>query len=88
LNKVGALAVTLPGLIGKAPQTRHGDQSPRYAYPLDRRAIEQSSDPAQGMVTLRTTDGFAVCFLLTREQQSQLREALMAEYESKMTQAN
>lgn len=80
LNQVGALAMTLPGLIGKALQTRYGDQSLRYAYPLESWAIEQSSDPAQGMVTLRTVDGFAVCFSIAREQQSQLGEALVAQY--------
>ena len=53
LNQVGALAMTLPGLIGKALQTRYGDQTLRYAYPLESWAIEQSTDPAQGMVTLR-----------------------------------
>ena len=34
LNQVGALAMTLPGLIDKALQSRFGDQSLRYAYPL------------------------------------------------------
>src|SRR5450631_2943138 len=62
LNQVGALAMTLPGLIDKALQTRFGDQSLRYAYPLASWAVEQSTDPTQGMVTLRTVDGFSVCF--------------------------
>jgi hypothetical protein len=53
LNQVGALAMTLPGLIDKALQTRFGDQSLRYAYPLASWKVEQSSDPTQGMVTLR-----------------------------------
>ena len=35
LNAVGALAMTLPGLIDKALQTRFGDRSLRYAYPLE-----------------------------------------------------
>ena len=88
VNQVGALAMTLPGLIGKALQTRYGDQSLRYAYPLGSWAVEQSSDPAQGMVTLRTADGFAVCFSIPREQQSQLGEALVAEYEPTNLPAN
>src|SRR6202012_1140370 len=62
LNQVGALAMTLPGRLDKALQTRYGDQSLRYAYPLDSWVVEQSSDPTQGMVMLRTTDGFSVCF--------------------------
>ena len=45
VNQVGALVMTLPGLISKALQTRFGDQSLRYAYPLDflgDRAIHRS----------------------------------------------
>jgi hypothetical protein len=85
LNQVGALAMTLPGLIDKALQTRFGDQSLRYAYPLASWKVEQSSDPTQGMVTLRTVDGFSVCFSIPREQQSELGEALVAQPPAKMT---
>jgi hypothetical protein len=79
LNQVGALVMTLPGLIDKALQTRFGDQSPRYAYPLASWVVEQSSDPTQGMVTLRTVDGFSVCFSIPRRQQCELGEALVAQ---------
>jgi len=85
INQVGALAMTLPGLIDKALQTRFGDQSLRYAYPLASWAIEQSTDPTQGMVTLRTTDGFSVCFSIPRQQQSELGEALVAQPVPKVT---
>jgi hypothetical protein len=85
LNQVGALAMTLPGLIDKALQTRFGDQSLRYAYPLASWAVEQSSDPTQGMVTLRTVDGFSVCFSIPRAQQRELGEALVAQPASGMT---
>ena len=85
LNQVGALAMTLPGLIDKALQTRFGDQSLRYAYPLASWKVEQSSDPSQGMVTLRTVDGFSVCFSIPREQQSELGEALVAQPAPKLT---
>ena len=79
LNQVGALVMTLPGLIDKALQTRFGDASVRYAYPLASWAIEQSTDPTQGMMTLRTVDGFSVCFSIPRQQQSELGEALVAQ---------
>ncbi|HVV39826.1 MAG TPA: hypothetical protein VHC94_02050 [Nitrobacter sp.] len=88
LNQVGALAMTLPGLINRALQTKFGDASLRYAYPLQSWQVEQSSDPAQGMVTLQTTDGFSVCFSIPREQQSQLGEALVAQYEREIPRAN
>jgi hypothetical protein len=79
LNQVGALAMTLPGLIDKALQQRFGDQSLRYAYPLASWVVEQSTDPTQSMVTLRTVDGFSVCFSIPRRQQSELGEALVAQ---------
>jgi hypothetical protein len=85
LNQVGALAMTLPGLIDKALQTRFGDQSLRYAYPLASWLVEQSSDPTQSMVTLRTEDGFSVCFSIPRQQQSELGEALVAQRAASVT---
>jgi len=88
LNQVGALAMTLPGLIGKALQARYGDQSLRYAYPLESWMVEQSTDPTQIMVTLRTVDGFSVCFSFAREQQSELGEALVTQYEPKIVRVN
>jgi hypothetical protein len=88
LNQVGALVMTLPGLIDKALQTRYGDQSLRYAYPLASWVVEQSTDPTQGMVTLRTVDGFSVCFSIPREQQSELGEALVAQPAPKAMRAN
>lgn len=78
LNQVGALAMTLPGLIDRALQARFDDQSLRYAYPLASWLVEQSSDPTQTMVTLRTVDGFSVCFSIPRQQQSELGAALAA----------
>jgi hypothetical protein len=85
LNQVGALAMTLPSLLDKALQTRFGDQSLRYAYPLASWVVEQSTDPTQGMVTLRTVDGFSVCFSIPSQQQSELGEALVAQPVSKVT---
>ena len=85
LNQIGALAMTLPKLIDQALQARFGDASLRYAYPLASWKVEQSSDPSQGMVTLRTVDGFSVCFSIPREQQSELGEALVAQPAAKLT---
>lgn len=88
LNQVGALAMTLPGLIDKALQTRYGDASLRYAYPLESWVIEQSTDPRHGMMTLKTSDGFSVCFSMPRQQQSELGEALAAEPAPRTVRAN
>jgi hypothetical protein len=86
LNQVGTLVMTLPGLLDKALQRRFGDGSLRYAYPLDSWMIEQSSDPGVRMMTLRTADGFSVCFSVVREQQNLLGEAIAAESQPKATQ--
>ena len=79
VSQIGALIMTLPGLVEKALQIRFGDQSLRYAYPLASWVIEQSTDPTQRMMTLRTTDGFSVCFSMPSDQQSELGEALVAQ---------
>jgi hypothetical protein len=79
LNQAGPLAMTLPGLIDMALQSRFGDQSLRHAYPLASWMLEQSSDPAEVMITLRTGAGFSVCFSVPRQQQSALGEALVAQ---------
>jgi hypothetical protein len=85
IDQAGALLMTLPGLIDRALQTRFGDQSLRYAYPLASWVVEQSSDLAQGIVTLRTVDGFSVCFSIPRQQRIELGEALVAQLAPKMT---
>lgn len=79
LNQVGALAMTLPGLIDRALRVRYRDESLRYAYPLESWVVEQSTDPKHGMMTLTTSDGFSVCFSIPREQQSELGEALVSQ---------
>ena len=79
LNQVGSLAMTLPELLNKALRSRFGDQNLRYTYPLASWVVEPSSDPAQGMVTLHTVDGFSVCFSIPRLQQTELGEALVAQ---------
>jgi hypothetical protein len=79
LSQIGALAMTLPGLINKALQSRYGDHTLRYAYPLASCTVERSAEPDTGMMTLSTTDGFSVCFAMEREIQQTLAEALTSE---------
>lgn len=79
LSQIGALAMTLPNLITKALQSRYGDHTLRYAYPLASWTVEQSSQPGTGMMTLSTTDGFSVCFSMERELQQTLSDALASD---------
>jgi hypothetical protein len=52
LKQVGALVMTLPALLQKALQTRYGDQSLRYAYPLASWTVTiDRPDPAHGHAT-------------------------------------
>ena len=83
IDQAGALLMTLPGLIDRALQKRFADQSLRYVYPLASWIVEQSSDLAQGIVTLRTVDGFSVCFSMPRQQRIELGEALVAQRTSR-----
>ena len=76
LNQVGALIMTLPGLLEAALKARYGDQSLRYAYPLSSWALEQSTDTTQRIITLETEDGFKVRFSIPKAEQSLLGEAL------------
>ena len=75
--------MTLPELINQALRSRFNDQSLRYAYPLASWTVEQSSDPQTIMVTLKTVDGFTVCFSMEGELQSELGEALVNEHAGK-----
>ena len=79
VEQVGALVMTLPTLIEKALRKRFGDDSLRYTYPLGSWTFEQSPDPYTSIVTLRTTDGFGVCFSLQRQQQDELGEAFTSD---------
>jgi hypothetical protein len=76
LNQVGALIMTLPGLLEAALKARYGDQSLRYAYPLASWVVEQATDTTRRIVTLETEDGFKVRFSIPKTEQSLLGEAL------------
>lgn len=75
LEQAGALAMTLPSLIEQALRRRFHDDSLRFTFPLGSWAVEQSPDPGTRIVTLRTPDGFGVCFTLQSQQQNALGEA-------------
>ena len=78
VDQLGALAMTLPALIEKALRRRYQDDSLRYAFPLGSWSCEPASDAATSIVTLRTVDGFSVCFSLPQQQLTEFGEALAA----------
>ncbi|MCG2626792.1 hypothetical protein L6654_09170 [Bradyrhizobium sp. WYCCWR 13023] len=88
LNQVGALIMTLPGLLEAALKARYGNQSLRYAYPLASWVLEQSTDTTQRIITLETEDGFKVRFSIPRDEQSLLGEALVQPMPKMMARPN
>lgn len=76
LDNAGALAMTLPAAVEAAIRLRYRDDSLRYTYPLGSWALEQASDGNTRMITLRTPDGFSVCFTLPAKQAAELGESL------------
>lgn len=76
LSDLGMLAMTLPTLIEVALRRQSGDQSLRYTHPMSDWSIEQSNDPAQLIITLKTPDGFGVSFLAPKSNARKLVGAL------------
>jgi hypothetical protein len=58
------------GLTGsrRSLQARFSDRSLRVVYPVHTWSVEGSMNPGIVIVTLRTPDGFAVSFGLSRDQ--------------------
>ena len=79
LEQAGALAMTLPALIEQALRRQFRVDSLRFTFPLGSWAVEQSPDPGTNIVTLRTPDGFGVCFTVQRQQQNALGEAFICD---------
>lgn len=83
LEQAGALAMTLPALIEQALHRQFRDDTLRFTFPLGSWAVEQSPDPGTNIVTLRTPDGFGVCFTLQRQQQNALGQAFSCDCEQR-----
>ncbi|WP_439541318.1 hypothetical protein [Hyphomicrobium sp.] len=73
---IGNLSMTLPSLIEAALRRQLRDGSFRYAYPIGSWSIEQATDPASLIVTLRTKDGFGVSFSMPRGNALLLADSL------------
>jgi hypothetical protein len=76
VEQAGALLMTLPRLIERALRQRHADPSLRYVFPLGDWTLETSPDQGQLILNLRTSDGFAVSFVIARDAVANLAAAL------------
>jgi hypothetical protein len=75
IDCLNGLIMTLPGVMKRALQLRHRDDSLRLVYPASAVRIERSSDPKLAIATFVTPDRFEVSFSLTGEQIKAFRDA-------------
>jgi hypothetical protein len=62
LEHAGGLVMTLPELLTRAVRQNTCDQQARYVFDLGEWSIESVKDQRCLLATLKTTDGFEVCF--------------------------
>jgi hypothetical protein len=62
VEQAESLAMTLPQLLTCALRQKTGDQDARYVFGLGEWAIESAKGQACLIATLKTSDGFEVCF--------------------------
>jgi hypothetical protein len=62
VEQAESLVMTLPQLLAHALRQKTGDQDARYVFGLGEWAIESAKGQACLIATLKTPDGFEVCF--------------------------
>ncbi|MGO9398749.1 MAG: hypothetical protein ACLP19_13065 [Xanthobacteraceae bacterium] len=62
VEQAQSLVMTLPRLLACALQQKTGDEDARYVFGLGEWAIESAKGEACLIATLKTADGFEVCF--------------------------
>jgi hypothetical protein len=62
LDQAEAIVMTLPHLLACAVVRRTGSDQARYVFNLDEWSIESAKDQDCLLTTLKTTNGFEVCF--------------------------
>jgi hypothetical protein len=62
LDQAEAVIMTLPHLLAQAVRRRTGTDEARYVFGLHEWAIEGAKDQECLIATLKTTNGFEVCF--------------------------
>jgi hypothetical protein len=62
LDQAEAIVMTLPHLLANAVVRRTGSDQARYVFNLDEWSIESAKDQDCLLTTLKTTNGFEVCF--------------------------
>lgn len=75
-EQAGALAMTLPRLLSAALKARGRDPSLRFVFPLAECNLEAAAGSSHRILSLRTSDGFEVCFSLSQEALTQMGQLI------------
>lgn len=62
MDQAEAVVMTLPHLLAHALKRRTGSEEARYVFGLQEWSIEGAKDQKCLIATLKTTNGFEVCF--------------------------
>jgi hypothetical protein len=73
-EQAGSLAMTLPRLLNAALRARNRDPSLRFVFPLAECDLEAAAGSPHRILSLRTSDGFEVCFSISQEILAQIGE--------------
>ena len=66
-EQIASLLMSLPRLLSASLRHRFGDDSLRVVFPLQEYTVEKSSDSVNVILSLKTSDGFAVSFSVSPE---------------------
>jgi hypothetical protein len=66
-----SLIMSMPEMMQQALRRRYNDPSLRLVYPLGDWRLETSTEPGKLILTLSTSDGFAVSFAVTAAELKQ-----------------
>ena len=75
-DRVQQLLMTVPGLLSRALQARHRDDSVRAVFPLHQWRLETAAGSKDFILTLITSDGFEVAFSLSARAIVRIRSAI------------
>lgn len=66
-SQAGSLAMTLPRLLSAALKAKYDDPSVRIVFPVDSCNLEEAPGRSELILSLKSPDGFEVCFCVAPE---------------------
>jgi hypothetical protein len=80
-DQAESVVMTLPRLLTAALRVRTGGTDARYVFPVDHWSLELTRGEGCLLLTLRTEDGFEVCFGIPFEMCKSMSSAMAAGFE-------